>query len=174
MKIEIVCSGCGISFKKDHWNIIGNKPSFCSKRCANLRLNVKKWKNHTKKILNCIICGTAVDLRSKSKICLECYAQQTKNIIEKITVGELKSKHKTKNNPWYSAEIRKFCRTYNSDLLNKPCQKCGYDKYTELCHIKPISSFSDKSTIEEINNKNNIIVLCPNHHWEFDNGLFTI
>ena len=88
-------------------------------------------------------------------------------------MGELRLKHKTKNNPWYSAEIRKFCKVYNSDLLKTPCQKCGYDKYTELCYIKPISTFSNESTIKEINDRKNIIVLCPNHHWEFDHEIIT-
>ena len=30
------------------------------------------------------------------------------------------------------------------------------------------------TTIEEINNINNLIGLCPNHHWEYDNGLLEL
>lgn len=54
---------------------------------------------------------------------------------------------------------------------NRPykCFKCGYDKHIEICHIKPVSQFSLESTIKEVNDTNNLILLCPNCHWEFDN-----
>lgn len=34
---------------------------------------------------------------------------------------------------------------------------------------KATSDFDDDVLIKEINNINNLIGLCPNHHWEFDN-----
>ena len=33
-----------------------------------------------------------------------------------------------------------------------------------------MSDFSDDAKISEINDIRNLIALCPNHHWEFDNG----
>ena len=45
---------------------------------------------------------------------------------------------------------------------------CGYDKTYEVAHIKAVSEFSDDALISEINDINNLIALCPNHHWEFD------
>ena len=58
-----------------------------------------------------------------------------------------------------------------------PCAKCGYDKHVELAHIKPISKFGDESKLSDVNSENNVIQLCPNCHWEFDNlprsGIFT-
>ena len=62
---------------------------------------------------------------------------------------------------------------YNKDLP-KACQKCSYDKHVELCHIKPINSFDDSATVGEINDPKNLLVLCPNHHWEFDNGILKL
>ena len=47
-------------------------------------------------------------------------------------------------------------------------------KHVELCHIKPIHSFSETSTLGEINSENNVVQLCPNCHWEFDNGFLDI
>lgn len=44
----------------------------------------------------------------------------------------------------------------------------------EICHIKPISEFSDDTLIAIINHPDNIVILCPNCHWEFDNGLLKI
>jgi 5-methylcytosine-specific restriction endonuclease McrA len=53
----------------------------------------------------------------------------------------------------------------------KTCCRCGYNKHTEVCHIKSIQSFNDNSTLEQINHPDNLMLLCPNCHWEYDNGL---
>jgi len=33
-----------------------------------------------------------------------------------------------------------------------------------------MSEFSDDTLIKDINNTDNLVGLCPNHHWELDNG----
>jgi hypothetical protein len=78
----------------------------------------------------------------------------------------LQGKHRS----WLNGRIRAFCRSWNSDLVAMPCQKCGYALHIELCHIKPVSVFGEETTLGEINHPDNILVLCRNHHWEFDNG----
>ena len=54
------------------------------------------------------------------------------------------------------------------------CAICGYNKHIEIAHIKSVSSFNDEATIGEINSIDNLIALCPTHHWEYDNGLFNL
>lgn len=54
------------------------------------------------------------------------------------------------------------------------CFVCGYDKYTEVCHKKSVSSFPGSATLDEINSVDNLISLCPNCHWEFDHGLLKL
>jgi predicted HNH restriction endonuclease len=39
-----------------------------------------------------------------------------------------------------------------------------------VCHIKPISSFEETVYLSVINSQDNLVLLCPNCHWEFDNG----
>ena len=51
---------------------------------------------------------------------------------------------------------------------------CGYSKHYEVAHIKAVADFDDNDLISEINSENNLIALCPNHHWEYDNGLLKI
>jgi hypothetical protein len=53
----------------------------------------------------------------------------------------------------------------------KACYNCGYKAHIEVCHIKPVSQFDNDATLEDINNPNNLIGLCPNCHWEFDHGI---
>lgn len=78
---------------------------------------------------------------------------------------------------WQSARssIRKRAQQiYESSDKPKRCMNCGYERHYEVCHIKPVSDFSDDSLISEINNINNLVALCPNCHWEFDNDLLDI
>jgi hypothetical protein len=54
------------------------------------------------------------------------------------------------------------------------CFECGYSKHVDICHIKEIKSFSEDSFVSEINDLDNLIALCKNHHWELDNGFMTL
>lgn len=47
------------------------------------------------------------------------------------------------------------------------CHICGYDKFVNVCHIKP--RFKGGDDLLE-----NAVVLCPNHHAEFDYGIITV
>ncbi len=58
---------------------------------------------------------------------------------------------------------------YHKEIGDKFCKNCGYDKHYEICHIKAVSKFEGNHKMKEINDKNNLIALCPNCHWEFDN-----
>jgi len=54
------------------------------------------------------------------------------------------------------------------------CQICGYSLHVEIAHRRPVSDFPDSATMKEINDIANLIILCPNHHWEFDHGLLNL
>jgi len=80
------------------------------------------------------------------------------------TKGELSNTHT------FHAFIRMHARNdYFRNNDNKSCEKCGYSKYIEICHKIPIKDFDDNTTLGEINNRDNLIGLCPNCHWEMDN-----
>lgn len=74
-----------------------------------------------------------------------------------------------KHPSWANVRVRLMARTKLSHLSSQPCSKCGYDKHVELAHIQPVTSFPDTALISEVNSESNIIPLCPNCHWEFDN-----
>lgn len=71
-------------------------------------------------------------------------------------------------------KIRSLNRQWNSDLTGGKCQSCHYDKHVELAHLKAVTLFDKKSLLKEVNDKDNILVLCPNCHWEYDAGLLSI
>ena len=66
--------------------------------------------------------------------------------------------------------IRKRARQECEKLgrLNK-CQKCQYTLHVEVAHIKPIKEFTIDTLISVVNDQSNLLILCPNCHWEHDN-----
>ena len=89
------------------------------------------------------------------------------------TKGELFKDRKT----WQSARgaIRKIAwKTYMDNNPSPSCTVCGYDKHVEVAHIKPVAEFDDSATVKEINSIDNLVGLCPNHHWEYDHGLLKL
>ena len=75
----------------------------------------------------------------------------------------------------FRAVIRRHAHyIYHQNNGEKKCKVCGYKNHVEVCHIKSVSSFGNNDLITDINSFNNLIGLCPNHHWEFDNGIINI
>lgn len=67
--------------------------------------------------------------------------------------------------------VRARARSVIARLGIKACQTCGYDRHVEVAHKKPIGSFPPETPIDEINAPENLLVLCPNCHWEFDHPI---
>lgn len=136
-----------------------DNPKFCSKSCA-AKYNNTYFPKKVKRIFRCIICDSIIG--GRRKYCNTCKDHTNwKN----FTLGSFSSysiyqKH---------AKIRGYSKT----ILKKTnvCCACGYNKHTEICHIKPISLFNDNDTLDKINAISNLVELCPNCHWEFDHGL---
>lgn len=118
--------------------------------------------------MNCK-CGKVI--KKSAEFCRSCYNE--------VYGIHLKSKGdliKSRSN-WWAARvpIAKHARKVYLKS-NKPleCLICKYSLHIEICHIKPVSDFTDDALLREINDVNNLIALCPNHHWEFDNGKLKI
>ena len=96
--------------------------------------------------------------------------------IKELTLEEYWNKKSLSNlhSSSKSVHIRALARNNFKDLTKKPCANCGYDKHVELCHIKPISSYPETAKISEVNSEKNLIQLCPNCHWELDNGYIVL
>jgi hypothetical protein len=144
------------------------KKKFCNHSCA------AKYSNYhrQKKKYYCQKCGAIIcegfENYTGRKYCNTCspnYADWTQ-----ITYGEAKEKRLYQVNSRIRELARqKFCKTHELK-----CAICGYDKHVEIHHIKGISTFSDDTPISIINEDSNLIALCPNHHWEIENGLLEL
>ena len=147
---------------------------FCSKNCAAVynNINFPKRSKEKKSWPKCKSCDQIVK-RKSGKFCSICinYGKHLKELTISKTIEECSKR--TGSNRYDT--IRYNARNTYRDLLNTPlCENCKYDKHVEICHIKSISSFSKETLVSEVNNRKNIILLCPNCHWEFDRGLLKI
>lgn len=173
------CLNCGKEIK--------NK--FCSISCENqYRAKLKRLEYETSPKL-CSCCGKPLTWEQRrNKYCSSSCAAKINNIgicrVKKSekqntkSVSKIDIKTKTKGDlfekrkNWQSARssIRKDAeRTIKKLNIEKKCFLCDYKTHIEIAHIRSVSSFSENSLISEINDINNLIYLCPNHHWEFDN-----
>ena len=90
-----------------------------------------------------------------------------------LTVAQLKAKDAIKHPSYYRGYLNSITRLLNAHRP-RVCQACGYAKHVEYCHVLPIKAFPDSTTVQEVSGPTNILVLCPNCHWEYDHGLVTV
>lgn len=145
----------------DKCNKLTNNPKFCSRSCAAKHNN--KTPKRKKKLKKCKNCTSIAEYGSL--FCSVCKRKPYRTLADVL----YKKHHKASA----FALVRNNARAC---MKNKPqiCRHCGYDKHVEVCHIKPIASFEPNALLSEINSYDNLILLCPNCHWEFDKGLFKI
>lgn len=165
-----LCLNCGLPMYCDETKrpseILQKK--FCCRSCSTTYNNLHR----DKKEYFCIKCGKSLGFgfqANRNKLCDEC--NPNKVDWDTITYGEMKSKRQYQVN----SRIRELARNKYFSVYNHPqCHFCGYTKHVEIHHIKGISTFSDDTPINIINDINNLIAVCPNHHWELENGYISI
>jgi hypothetical protein len=175
--MNINCTNCNITFDKKPSEMKKTKNHFCTRNCAASFNNRGKRRHPPRTCKKCNLTYVTSKTHRSLSICIDCTSQiNTTEQIKKMSKKDYRERESVKNRhpSWLNSHIRNFNRSWNSELRKLPCQKCGYNTHVELAHIKGIKDFNDDSTIEEINSPDNILVLCPNHHWEFDNGILKI
>jgi hypothetical protein len=150
-------------------------PKFCCRTCAAIYNNKKSPKRKLTRLCSCLDCKSIVRnyRSSRCETHYQEYLKCKKDSILETTIGEYRDRNKLLHSSSTHAHIRGLARSWFKELTKKPCAACGYNKHVELCHIKAMASFTEDSLIKEVNNKDNIVQLCPNCHWEFDNGLLS-
>lgn len=146
-----LCKNCGIETS----NI-----KFCSRSCSASFTNRKKPKRKPEG--SCDLCNKTIT--TSRKYCSECH---TKKSLSNKTIHEVLYGGKGHRSNRYGY-VRWHARKAIADRTKK-CEKCGYDNHVEICHIKPIKDFDPCSLLSEVNSPENLLLLCPNCHWEFDN-----
>lgn len=140
------CTTCGADTKN---------PKFCCKSCA-AKYNNKIPKRKAK-IYFCKDCGSPTGKRRTK--CDDCLKPKD------MTLQEAMYLHLHKTSAF--ALVRSRARSVVKSR-KKVCEYCGYDKHVEICHRQALSTFPLDTPVSVVNSPENLILLCPNCHWEFD------
>lgn len=140
-----------------------DNPRFCSRRCAAIMTNSEKPKRP--RTGRCRQCSKPI--RSRHVYCSTCRTAKRAN----VTLQDLLDR---KGHPAGAASaVRQRARAVIARCgRGGQCERCSYALHAEVCHIKAISSFPLHAKVSTINAPDNLLVLCPNCHWEFDHGVF--
>lgn len=153
---EHPCEGCGI---------ITKNPKFCSASCAAKTNNVKYPKRH-KETRQCPDCGRTA---SKNKPCHHHFMINAIESYGNRTIASLFEKAKNAQHHYRSVRLHAH-RVAFFNKMEKKCFICGYDIHVQLCHKKPIHSFTRDTLLKEVNDLSNLVFLCPNHHLQMEHG----
>lgn len=135
----------------------------------------KNWKELAKRLgyKNGASINIKLSIQERShKLGIEIAFERSEEVLSK-TKKELFENRKN----WQSARtaIQKNARKIYREKYPHPiCAICGYDKQVEVAHKKAVSEFDDNATVKEINSIDNLVGLCPNHHWEYDHGFLKL
>ncbi len=194
------CLKCGdiIQVKEGKKVSTARVKKFCSRRCSAI-YNNKKYPKKTRTAMPsgpCEKCGVAVFYTKGSngsyvsrKYCSSCnrivrahsltktyYGKKHEGklgLIENLTKDELRARYGN-----YSGYRHAVCRNSRSVYIKSGnplvCFKCSYSAHVDICHKKEVADFSGDTKIKMINDLGNLVALCKNHHWEYDNGLLKL
>lgn len=193
-KNPAVCHSCNIhlTFEKYSDKLIESRKSkyknkeyhfFCSRSCSATYSNTVSPKRYADDVYCKGNCGKNLGKYwvNTRRYCDDCLllVNNSKSIVKKNisdrTLSEYLSNYKFRQAANRYSTLRKNAKKIlDKTNIEKCCKNCKYDKHVEVCHKKGITEFSMDSLISEINSLENLIYLCPNCHWEFDNNLLVI
>lgn len=147
----IDCGYCGTETK--------NK-KYCSRACAIKVTNKTPKRAKVQRV--CKVCSIAVT--GRRTVCDE----HSAHVVKDMTLAEAVYEKHHRSSAY--ALVRSRAR---ASVASEPvvCQTCGYDKHVEVAHIRAVADFPDDTMLSVINARSNLMLLCPNCHWEFDHNL---
>jgi hypothetical protein len=155
--LRIAMTACPVCNRKTR------NPRFCSRSCAAKVNNVLAPKRRPSG--TCSVCGVPVPRRNKY-----CHEHRSNKPLDRSQpIGAIAdgSDHPACRH----ARLRQDARRHYLASCPHRCIQCGYDKHIEVCHKRRLTSFPLETPISVVNALDNLVGLCRNCHWEFDNGL---
>lgn len=154
------CTNCGGDTKN---------PKFCSSSCAakyNNTIGIVPKRKPEGKCRDCL-----KPITTRKTWCSDCKSRHER-LQANMTISQIQNKRKYQ----ISSQIREMARLKYRKLRpnDTACHRCAYDKHVHVCHIRGIADFPETALINEINDMSNLTILCPNCHWELDNGYLKV
>lgn len=167
-RVLVKCNFCNKEFEKTKNRV--QDFNYCSLDCKNKQEGVNRRITLIERECKCCKCI----FLSHNKYCDSCIQEKKcfPNYNPNRTIQQCMNKAGVKRAGIYTY-IRQLARKVTQKWI-KECRNCGYNKHVETCHIKPIGAFSTDTTVSVVNAPENLVLLCPNCHWEFDKGLINL
>lgn len=133
---------------------------YCSRSCATAVTN--KTPKRQKIARTCRVCSIPVD--GRRTVCDD----HSSHIVKDMTLAEAIYEKHHRSSAYGLVRSRARASVSNEKTL---CERCGYDKHVEVAHKRAIADFADDCLLSVINQRSNLMLLCPNCHWEHDHNL---
>ena len=155
-----------------------DQKKFCSKSCAAKHNNKVSPKRKSTRSVQCRGCGDIVYPNKNwtlNSFCSTCREQKKhhRNGVDRgeRTIEEVVARKGTNK----FDQVREHAyNLYKNERANPSCERCGYTKHIEICHIQSVSSFPKETKLKIVNARENVLILCPNCHWEFDHNILML
>lgn len=142
---------------------------FCSRSCSSSYNNRRSPRRKLEG--TCVGCGAAVP--SSRKRCGDCHESRQPFRFSGATLSDVLNLTGERRSVYNTVRARARTKV-RARVVKGTCEVCGYAHHVEVCHIRPIRSFPKEALVDEvINADENLAVLCPNCHWELDNGVLS-
>lgn len=154
-----------------------SNPKFCSRSCSASYSNKASPKRKaTEKF--CTRCDRSLGTYANgsqpgswSRICEDCKLRKPRNVDwdleSKASLRGMGNSNFGGRLPYLRALSRK---AYVNSGQPMNCKVCGYSLHVDICHVRDVKDFPEEALVRDINALSNLVALCKNHHWEFDNG----
>lgn len=180
-----VCLNCEkiIDVKKGQKVGEVRKRKFCNHQCSAAYTNIKRGFKLSSSVGECVTCKNKIMFKKRKhggyysrKYCPKCLPEfrakkrGANTFIANLTKDQVMSRYAK----YYIGRsmIRKHAkRVFEESNKDKKCVICGYNKHVDVAHVKSVSDFMGDVLMSTINHINNLVGLCPTHHWEYDEGL---
>lgn len=180
--VVVKCAFCGKekTVELSRYSKSKTKRFFCDKSCA-AKYNNRKWPKRVKTVEEqekCPVCGGKKS--KKAKLCKKCEILEKRLKRREQTLGDFIGYGRDlKYLTHKCVGIRKDARSFMEEesKQEKVCAYChnhDFDCILEVHHLKSILSFERDTKIKEINNDENLVWLCPNHHAMLERGLIKL
>ena len=170
--MKVTCKNCETPFNKIPSQVKKTKNHFCTRSCAAKYNNsIRDPSSYRQPQGECKTC--TVPISAQLTYCADCWRKKGADYLsdsESIKDVVYRNHHVSSA----FAKIRSRARGIAKKQKWCKCKNCGYSKHIEIAHKKAISEFSDDTLVSEVNTINNLLPLCRNCHWEFDNGFLII
>lgn len=177
--VRVECKECGKEYEilKGEFNKNKNKNFFCSHSCSathnnKIRKRITKYEGKYG-YDKCPKCNK--EKWNTSKLCKKCSDEEKSQIGEKV-LGDFVSGHKylTSRCLTIRKNARKILLNSGREKVCEFCKNHDFDDILEVHHIKGVLTFNENDKIKVINDINNLIWLCPNHHAMLEKGLIEL